>query len=58
MVPGICDVDGSELFQRSDDKGAVVAHRFDLFFSQTLPLLGYYEKQGKVLEVDGNQSID
>jgi adenylate kinase len=58
MVPGICDVDGSELFQRSDDKGAVVAHRLDLFFSQTLPLLGYYEKQGKVLEVDGNQSID
>ncbi|GHP00022.1 adenylate kinase [Reticulibacter mediterranei] len=57
-VPGICDIDGSELFQRSDDSSDVVEHRLDLFFSQTLPLLAYYEKQGTVLEVDGDQPID
>jgi adenylate kinase len=57
-VTGICDIDGSELFQRSDDIGDIVQHRLDIFFSQTLRLLDYYGKQGKVLEVDGDQPID
>jgi adenylate kinase len=57
-MPGICDVDGSELSQRSDDIGDIVQHRLDIFFNQTLPLLDYYGKQGKVLEVDGDQPID
>lgn len=57
-VPGICDLDGSELYQRPDDKGEAVEKRLDIFFSETILLLDYYEKQHKLAEVDGNQSID
>jgi len=56
--PGICDLDGSELYQRSDDVGAAVMRRLDIFFNQTIRLLDYYQKQGKVVEVNGNQAIE
>jgi adenylate kinase len=56
--PGICDLDGSELYQRSDDVGEAVQRRLDIFFNETIRLLDYYGKQGKVVEVDGNQGID
>jgi adenylate kinase len=57
-VPGICDVDGSELFQRSDDQGPAVQRRLDIFFEGTIQLLDYYQKQGKLLEVNGGQPIE
>lgn len=56
-VPGICDLDGSELYQRSDDQGEAVTKRLDIFFHETIHLLDYYKDQGKLIEVDGNQSI-
>lgn len=57
-VPGICDLDGSELYQRPDDMGEAVEKRLDIFFNQTLLLFDYYGNQHKLVEVDGNQSID
>ena len=56
-VEGVCDQDGSELYQRSDDVGEAVQRRLDIFFHQTIRLLDYYGKQGKVVEVNGNQGI-
>ena len=56
-VPGICDIDGSELYQRSDDRGEAVQRRLDIFFKQTIRLLDYYRPQGKVVEVNGKQGI-
>jgi adenylate kinase len=56
--PGICDFDGSELYQRSDDTPEKIARRLDLFFSETIHLLDYYEQQGKVLRLDGSQSVE
>src|SRR5579875_1182644 len=44
---GVCDYDGSELYQRSDDQPEKIAHRLDIFFSETIRLLDYYERQGK-----------
>jgi adenylate kinase len=58
QVAGVCDLDGSELYQRSDDVGEAVERRLDIFFKQTIHLLDYYKEQGKVVEVDGNQAID
>ncbi|MEO7019779.1 MAG: adenylate kinase [Ktedonobacteraceae bacterium] len=55
---GVCDLDGSELYQRSDDVGAAVQRRLDIFFKQTIHLLDYYGDQEKVVEVNGNQSVD
>lgn len=57
-VPGICDIDGSPLYQRSDDSDEKIKHRLDIFFHETLPLTDYYRKQGKLLRVDGTRSID
>ena len=57
-VPGICDYDGSELYQRSDDTGEKIAHRLDIFFNETIQLIGYYEKQNKLIRVDGQKPID
>jgi len=57
-VAGVCDIDGSELYQRSDDTGEAVQRRLDIFFNETIQLLDYYEKQKKLVEVDGNQDID
>ena len=57
-VPGVCDIDGSELYQRSDDKGEAVQKRLDIFFNETIHLLDYYGKQQKVVEVNGNQGIE
>src|SRR6266699_3736884 len=56
-VPGICDLDGSELYQRSDDTGEAVQKRLDIFFNETIRVLDYYAAQHKVVVVNGNQSI-
>jgi len=57
-TPGICDLDGSELFQRSDDLGEAVQHRLETFFTQTMHLLDYYGAQEKVFEINGDQAIE
>ena len=56
-VAGICDIDGSELYQREDDKSETVLKRIEVYLSQTAPLIVYYKEQGKLLEVDGTQDI-
>ncbi len=53
-----CDLDGSSLYQRSDDTGEAVRRRLVIFFTQTTQVLDYYSQQHKLREVDGNQSID
>ncbi len=57
-VAGKCDIDGSELYQRSDDTGDAVQRRLDIFFNETIRLLDYYRPQHKLSEVDGNQRIE
>jgi adenylate kinase len=57
-VAGICDADGSELYQRDDDKPKTVANRIQVFTRQTEPLIDYYRKQGILVEIDGTQSIE
>jgi adenylate kinase len=55
---GVCDFDGSELYQREDDKSETVKRRIDVYFEQTSPLITYYRDHGKLVEIDGLQSID
>jgi adenylate kinase len=57
-VPGVCDLDGSELYQRSDDTGEALERRLDIFFNETIKLLDYYDSQDKLIEVNGDQDID
>ena len=53
-----CDVDGSELYQRDDDKEDTVKNRIQVYFNQTAPLISYYKDHGKLVEINGTQAID
>lgn len=56
--PGVCDLDGSELFQRDDDKAETVTRRIQVYMQQTAPLIAYYREAGKLVEIDGAQPIE
>lgn len=53
-----CDLDGSELYQREDDKAETVARRIKVYLEQTAPLVDYYRAQSKLVEVDGTRPIE
>jgi adenylate kinase len=55
---GICDIDGSELYQRDDDKEETVAKRLRVYFDQTMPLVKYYREKGKLIEINGVQPVE
>ena len=57
-VIGKCDFDGSELYQRDDDKAETVKRRIQVYLEQTSPLIAYYRDQGKLVEVNGMQTIE
>ena len=50
---GRCDVDGSELVQRDDDRAETVRNRLAVYHEQTAPLIGYYEERGLLRRFDG-----
>ncbi|MDA3128938.1 adenylate kinase [Aliibacillus thermotolerans] len=56
-VEGICDVDGSTLVQRDDDKPETVKKRLDVNIEQQQPLIDFYEKKGYLRNIDGSQEI-
>ncbi|MFY9615892.1 MAG: adenylate kinase [Candidatus Dormiibacterota bacterium] len=56
---GYCDDDTTvELVQREDDKPEAVKNRIRVYHEETLPVLDYYRTQGRVLEINGDQSPD
>ena len=55
---GICDQCGSEVTIRKDDAPETVRHRLEVYHAATEVLKDYYAKQGKLLCVEGNQSIE
>jgi adenylate kinase len=56
-VPGKCDKCGAELYQRPDDKEETVRERLKIFSTQTIPIIDYYKKQNKLVEINGNLDI-
>ena len=57
-IKWIDDIDGSELYQREDDKPETVAHRIEVYYLQTSPLIEYYREAGTLVQIDGTQTID
>ncbi len=55
---GVCDKCGGELFQRDDDTEATVRNRLNVYAEQTEPLIDYYDEQGLVARIDGQQTPD
>ncbi|RJQ43447.1 MAG: adenylate kinase [Anaerolineaceae bacterium] len=56
--PGVCDIDGSLLYQRDDDKKETIEKRLAVFHDQTAPLIEYYREKNLLIEVDGTQPIE
>lgn len=57
-VPGRCDMDGSELIQRADDKPETIQARLELQLSSLREVIEYYRARGVLRQVDGVGSID
>ncbi len=57
-VWGKCDRCGGELYQRPDDNVETVKKRLQVYFTETAPLIDYYAQGSKLLEVNGEGSVD
>ena len=54
---GVCDACGGELVQRKDDAPETVLERLKVYHDETEPLKSYYEKQGKLFIVEGQEEV-
>jgi adenylate kinase len=54
--PDRCDIDGSPLIQRDDDKPETIRKRLAVYHEQTEPLVDYYESRDLLRRFDGTRS--
>jgi adenylate kinase len=57
-VEGVCDDCGGELYQRDDDREAVVRERLAVYERETAPIVGYYAERGLLASVDATGALD
>jgi adenylate kinase len=57
-VPGICDLDGTPLVQREDDREDTVRRRMAVYHENTEPLVEYYCGQGLLRQVNGSGDVE
>jgi adenylate kinase len=55
---GSCPACGTALIERADDSPATVRARLGVYHAKTSPVLGYYERLGRAVTVDGGASIE
>jgi len=57
-VDELCDVDGSKLVTRNDDREEVIRERLHAYEQQTRPVADYYRDKGRLVSVDGSLPVD
>ncbi|MDP2653845.1 MAG: adenylate kinase [Candidatus Omnitrophota bacterium] len=55
---GVCDQCGGELYQRSDDNEETIKTRMDVYLKSTMPIVKYYETQGKLKTLDAHKDSE
>jgi len=50
---GVCDIDGSPLIVRDDDKPEVIRKRLETYHEKTEPLVSYYDRRGALRRING-----
>jgi adenylate kinase len=55
---GVCDLDGSELLVRDDDKPEVIRKRLDTYHAKTEPLVDYYDQRSVLRRIEGTAAPD
>ncbi|HLE78115.1 MAG TPA: adenylate kinase [bacterium] len=58
VVEGRCDIDGSELYQREDDREETVRHRLSVYRRRTEPLVDYYRSRGILETIDAEADVE
>jgi adenylate kinase len=56
-VEGRCDKCGGELYQRPDDTEESIKKRLEVYSKETAPLIDYYRRQGRLLEIAGEGGV-
>ena len=56
-VEGICDNDGSALYQRDDDTEETAHNRLSVYEKNTAPLIAYYKEKGDLIPINGDQDM-
>ncbi len=54
----VCDADGTKLVTRRDDAEEVISERLNAYKRQTLPLVEYYRRQGRLVQINGEQPVE
>jgi adenylate kinase len=54
----LCDVDGTKLVARNDDREEVVRDRLRTYDVQTSPVADYYERKGRLIAINGDLPMD
>lgn len=57
-TPGVCDIDGSPLYHRDDDRPETVRRRLQVYLEQTAPLLAFYQARGLFVLIDGEGDVE
>jgi adenylate kinase len=57
-VNEVCDVEGSKLVTRNDDRLEVIAPRLAAYQEQTTPVAEYYRRTGRLISINGDQPMD
>lgn len=58
QAAGRCDNEGTELYQRDDDREETIRHRLDVYREQTAPLVSFYEKEGLLATVQATGPVE
>jgi adenylate kinase len=57
-VEGVCDLDGSALVTRKDDRDDVISQRLKNYRRLTLPMVNYYARNHRLTAIDGTADLD
>ena len=57
-TPGRCDIEGSELVQRADDRPETVRHRLEVYHRETRPVVEFYRRRGLFDVIDASGEIE
>ncbi|NLV57742.1 MAG: adenylate kinase [Clostridiales bacterium] len=54
----VCQVDGTCLVQREDDKPETVLSRLKVYHEKTAPLINYYQEKGLLKNINGDAGLE
>lgn len=56
IIPGRCDIEGTRLIIREDDKEQVIRQRFEAYEKQTRPVLEFFRNNGSFYEIEASDA--